>query len=105
MVTALGSVRIGYNQDSSKRSVETIMLIKILIIVFLIAIIYSLGSALFFLVKDHGEGDRTVKRLMWRIGLSLVLFLFLWGAYQLGWIEPNSGPVRLPAAEQPAEPG
>jgi O-antigen/teichoic acid export membrane protein len=80
------------------------MLIKILIIVFLIAIIYSLGSALFYLVKDHGEGDRTVNRLSWRIGLSLVLFLFLWGAYQLGWIEPNSGPVRPPLVEQPAEP-
>jgi hypothetical protein len=77
---------------------------KILIIVFILAIIYTLGSALIFLVKDHGEGDRTVKRLSWRIGLSLVLFLFLWVAYQLGWIEPNSGPVRYPATEQAAEP-
>jgi len=65
------------------------MAIKILIIVFLIIILYSLGSALVFLVKDHGEGD---------------LFLFLWGAYQLGWIEPNSGPVRVPVTEQAAEP-
>ena len=76
------------------------MAIKILIIVFLIIILYSLGSALVFLVKDHGEGDRTVNRLTWRIGLSLVLFLFLWGAYQLGWIEPNNGPIRAPVAEQ-----
>ena len=53
------------------------MVIKILIIVFLITIVYSLGSALVFLVKDHGEGDRTVKRLTWRISLSLVLLLFL----------------------------
>lgn len=80
------------------------MVIKILIIIFLITILYSLGSALFFLVKDHGEGDRTVNRLTWRIGLSLVLFLFLWGAYQLGWIEPNSGPVRVPLTEQAADP-
>ena len=80
------------------------MAIKILIIVFLITILYSLGSALIFLVKDHGEGDRTVNRLTWRIGLSLVLFLFLWGAYQLGWIEPNSGPVRVPVAEQAESP-
>jgi len=80
------------------------MVIKILIIVFLIIILYSLGSALIFLVKDHGEGDRTVKRLSWRIGLSLVLFLFLWFAYHMGWIEPNSGPIRVPVSEQPAEP-
>ena len=76
------------------------MAIKILIIIFLVTILYSLGSALVFLVKDHGEGDRTVNRLTWRIGLSLVLFLFLWGAYQLGWIEPNSGPVGLQVPEQ-----
>ena len=80
------------------------MVMKILIIVFLLAIIYSLGSALIFLVRDHGEGKRTVNRLSWRIGLSLVIFLFLWIAYQLGWIEPNSGPVRIPAVEQTAEP-
>ena len=76
------------------------MLIKILTILFLLAIFYSLASSLFFLVIDKGEGDRTVKRLTWRIGLSLVLFLFLWGAYQLGWIEPNSGPVRAPQQTQ-----
>jgi len=80
------------------------MAIKILIIVFLIIILYSLGSALVFLVKDHGEGDRMVNRLSWRIGLSLVLFLFLWGAYQLGWIEPSSGPVGLQVPEQTTPP-
>ena len=81
------------------------MAIKILIIVFLVVILYSLGSALVFLVKDHGEGDRTVKRLTWRIGLSLVLFLVLWIAYQAGWIEPNQGPVGMQMQEQPANPG
>lgn len=80
------------------------MVMKIVIIIFLLTILYSLGSSLVFLVKDHGEGNRTVNRLSWRIGLSLVLFLFLWVAYQLGWIEPNSGPVRYPATEQAAEP-
>ena len=80
------------------------MVIKILIIIFIISIIYSLGSSLVFLVRDHGEGDRTVKRLTWRIGLSLVLFLFLWGAYQFGWVEPISGPIRVPPAEQAENP-
>ena len=82
----------------------TVMAIKILIIVFIIVILYSLGSALIFLVKDHGEGDRTVKRLTWRIALSLVLFLFIWAAYQLGWIEPGSGPVGLQVPTEQAAP-
>jgi hypothetical protein len=79
------------------------MAIKIFIIIGLLLILYSLGSALIFLVKDHGEGDRTVKRLTWRIGLSLVLFLALWAAYQMGYIEPKSGPVNWPQPEQKAE--
>ncbi len=76
------------------------VVIKILTILFLIAILYSLASSFIFLVKDKGEGGRTIKRLSWRMGLSIVLFLFLWGAYQLGWIEPNSGPVRVPPVMQ-----
>ena len=69
---------------------------KILIILFLLVIMYSLASSFWFLVRDKGQGDRTVKRLTWRIGLSLVLFLLLWLAFQMGWIEPSSGPVRIP---------
>jgi hypothetical protein len=82
------------------------VLIKILTIAFLLVILYSLASSLFFLVQDKGEGDRTVRRLTWRIGLSVVLFLFLWFAYQMGWIQPNSGPVRWPQEqEQQTPPG
>ncbi|HLF31864.1 MAG TPA: twin transmembrane helix small protein [Xanthomonadales bacterium] len=78
------------------------MLIKILIVLFLLTILYSLASSFFFLVRDKGAGDRTVRRLTWRIGLSLVLFVFLWGGYQMGWIDPSSnGPVRAPAVTPP----
>lgn len=72
---------------------------KLIIVLFLLVIMYSLASSFWFLIRDKGEGDRTVKRLTWRIGLSLALFLFLWLAYQVGWIEPTSGPVRIPGAE------
>ena len=72
---------------------------KILIVLFLLVIFYSLASSFWFLIKDKGQGDRTVRRLMWRIGVSLVLFLFLWVAYQMGWIEPSSGPVRIPGTD------
>jgi hypothetical protein len=89
-------VIIGYTNTI----VETVMAIKILIFVFLVSILYSLGSSLVFLVRDNGEGDRMVRRLSWRIGLSMVMIVFLWGAYQLGWIEPSGGPVHAPAAAQ-----
>lgn len=76
------------------------MLIKLIIVLFLLTILYSLASSFFFLVKDKGQGDRTMQRLTWRIGLSLVLFLLLWGAYTLGWIKPNSGPVKPPTISE-----
>jgi hypothetical protein len=77
------------------------MFIKLIIVLFLLTILYSLASSFFFLVRDKGDGDRTVRRLTWRVGLSLVLFLMLWGAYSMGWIEPNSGPVKIPQSEEP----
>lgn len=76
------------------------MLIKLIIVLFLLTILYSLASSFFFLVKDKGQGDRTVRRLTWRIGLSLLLFVLLWGAHALGWIEPNSGPVKVQSSSE-----
>ena len=69
------------------------MLVKAVIIIFLLTILYSLGSSFYFMVKDKGEGDRTLKRLMWRIGLSIFLLFLLYVMYLLGWIEPSGGPV------------
>ena len=78
------------------------MLSKVLIVLFLLTILYSLASSFFFLVRDKGRGDRTVRRLTWRIGLSLVLFVLLWAGYQAGLIKPtSSGPVAAPQAENP----
>lgn len=73
------------------------MLAKAVIIIFLIVILYSLGSAFVFMVKDKGEGERTLHRLMWRIGLSLFLLLLLYVMFQLGWIQPSGGPIRYGA--------
>lgn len=79
------------------------MLVKILIVAFMAAILYSLASSFYFLVRDKGEGDRTVRRLSWRIGLSLLLVLLLYGGFKLGWIEPQGmDPIRYSAPESPA---
>ena len=55
---------------------------KIVVILFLVFIIGSLFSALYFLVRDKGQGSRTVKALTVRVVLSLVLFaLLMLGVY------------------------
>jgi hypothetical protein len=67
------------------------MLMKAVILLFLIMILYSLGSGLYYLVneKSRADSDRVVKALTWRIFLSLFLFLLLFAAYLLGWIHPH----------------
>jgi len=62
---------------------------KILVAVAFILIIGSLGSALFFLMRDKGKSNRTVHALALRVGLSITLFLLMLGAHYMGWIEPT----------------
>ena len=62
------------------------MLVKILIVLALIAIVASLFSALFFLAKDKTGGERTVRALTLRIGLSLTLFILLMIGYYFGLV-------------------
>ncbi len=66
------------------------IVIKGLIVALLVFVLYSLGSALYFLVRDPAQSTRAVKALSWRIGLSLVLFLLLMVAFWMGWITPHS---------------
>ncbi len=63
---------------------------RIIIVIALIGIIASLGSALVFLVRDRGSTSRTVNALTVRVGLSVTLFLFILFSYWMGWIEPRS---------------
>lgn len=60
----------------------------IIVVVMLIAIIASLGSALVFIYRDQGQGKtRAVKALSWRVGLSLALFVLLIASQRFGWID------------------
>lgn len=66
------------------------MLFKVLIISLLLAILASLGSALFYLYRDSSTSTRIVKALTWRIGLSILTLLLLVLGVYLGWIVPHS---------------
>jgi len=60
--------------------------IRIIVIVALLAILASLGSALYFLYHDRGKGMRMVRALAIRVALSACLLVFLVVSYRLGWI-------------------
>jgi hypothetical protein len=60
---------------------------KIFIAVAFLGILASLGSAFFYLMRDKGRSNKTVKALAFRVGLSILLFLSLLVAHQLGLIE------------------
>ena len=62
---------------------------KIIVAIGFILIIASLGSALFFLMKDKGKSNRTVQALTLRVGFSVTLFILLLLAYKFGWIQPT----------------
>jgi hypothetical protein len=59
---------------------------RYVVIAVLVLIVASLGSALFYMVTDHGNSKRMVKALAIRVGLSLALFLFLMAGYFFGLI-------------------
>jgi len=60
--------------------------LKIIIVLLLFLIFASLGSALYYLIKDKGNDTRVVKSLTLRIGLSLFLFTLLMVGTYFGFI-------------------
>lgn len=71
-----------------------------------LAILASLGAALFFMMRNGQEGQegregRDDKRrssnmaraLAWRVGFSIVLFVCILLAWKLGYIQPTGIPV------------
>lgn len=59
---------------------------KIVVILFIVLIFASLGSALYFLIKDKGASTRTAKALTWRVVFSITLFALLMLGYHFGLI-------------------
>ena len=62
---------------------------KILVVILLLMILSALFSGMYYMMKDKGKSDRTVKALTWRIGISVALFALLLIGAMTGLIEPH----------------
>lgn len=62
-----------------------------------LAILASLGSALFFMMKDGRDGkpksSNMVRALALRVGFSILLFACILIAWKLGYIQPTGIPA------------
>jgi hypothetical protein len=62
---------------------------KILVAIAFFLILFSMGSALVYLMKDKGRSNRTVKALAFRVGFSISLFILILLANHFGLIQPT----------------
>ncbi len=65
----------------------------IVVIIAFALILGSLFSGLYFVMKDKGKSNRAVNALSFRIGFSILLFLFILLSYRMGWIHPTGIPL------------
>ncbi len=72
-------------------------LMKYFVALAFVGILASLGSALFFMLRDGRDGRAKsggmARALTVRIGLSVVLFLCLLAGWKLGYIQPGGLPL------------
>lgn len=66
---------------------------KILVVLAFVAIFASLGSALYFMMRDGHDGrpktSNMARALAFRVGFSIVLFLCILLAWKFGYIHPT----------------
>ncbi len=62
-----------------------------------VAILGSLGTALFFMMKDGRDGkaktSHMARALAFRVGFSILLFVCILLAWKLGYIQPTGLPA------------
>ena len=64
---------------------------KIIVILMVLLILASLGSALFFLVAKRDQSKRVASAMALRVGLSLALFLLLMAGHYFGMVPGKLG--------------
>jgi len=68
---------------------------KIVMLVLLLLIVISLFFALFAFLKDKGQTNRMINAFYVRVGLSIVLIIFLIVGHQLGYLKTNMNPAMV----------
>ncbi len=63
---------------------------KFVVFILLAAIVVSLGTGLYYLRREDADSPKMLRALEIRVGLSLVLILFLVASYFMGWIVPST---------------
>lgn len=83
---------------------DFVMLIKTIAIIAFVAIIISLATALYHLVrtKDQEQSRKTAQALTYRIGISLGLFILMAIALMLGLFQPEGIGARIQQIHQQA---
>lgn len=69
---------------------------KYLIMIGLVAVLGALASAGFFMLRKgntQGRDARMARALAVRVAVSVLLFLLIWLAYLMGWIQPTGVPL------------
>ena len=62
---------------------------RAIVIIVLIAVVAALLTALVFLFRDRGRGNRVVAALAVRVLRSMALIAFLVFAWWMGWVSPG----------------
>ena len=63
--------------------------VKVLVVLMLVAVVASLGTALFHLASGRGDSNKMFRSLVLRVGLSLGLCALLMAAGSVGLITPH----------------
>jgi cytochrome bd-type quinol oxidase subunit 1 len=66
------------------------MIMKLVIVLFILAILFCLGSAMYYLLYDRRDPTKMVKMLSLRIALSVILFFALILGFATGVLKPNN---------------
>ena len=62
---------------------------KYLVLLAFLAIFASLGTALYFMLRQGAKGNKMALALGMRVGISILLFVCILAAWKLGYIHPT----------------